>query len=177
MTITEAAQLVIQAGAMGENSEVFVLDMGESVKIYDLIVKMINLSGLKVKNKNNPEGDIEIKIIGLRPGEKLYEELLIGDNPSKTNHPKIKKTSDQYISFEKLKVDLKILKSLIENNKVIEVKSLLNKLVELYRSNSEIVDHVYVEQNIIKNYDQNSNLLKKKNINSKDIDNKVVNLK
>ena len=81
MTITEAAQLVIQAGAMGKNSEVFLLDMGESVKIKDLIYKMINLSGFTVKDEKNPDGDIEIKIIGLRPGEKLYEELLIGDDP------------------------------------------------------------------------------------------------
>ena len=89
MTTTEAAQLVIQAGAMGKSSEVFVLDMGESVKIKDLIYKMIILSGLTVKDENNPEGDIEIKITGLRPGEKLYEELLIGDDPQNTNHYKI----------------------------------------------------------------------------------------
>ena len=80
MTVTEAAQLVIQAGAMGKHCEVFVLDMGER-KIKDLIYKMINLSGFKVKDGENSDGDIEVKIIGLRPGEKLYEELLIGDNP------------------------------------------------------------------------------------------------
>ena len=91
MTITEASQLVIQAGAMGKHSEVFVLNMGESVKIFDLINKMVNLSGLSVKDKKNLLGDIEIKIIGLRPGEKLYEELLIGNNPKKTKHPKIQK--------------------------------------------------------------------------------------
>ena len=91
MTVIEAAQLVIQAGAMGRKSEVFVLDMGESVKIRDLIYQMISLSGLKVKDNKNATGDIEVKIIGLRPGEKLYEELLIGDNPKKTNHSKIQK--------------------------------------------------------------------------------------
>ena len=90
MTITEASQLVIQAGAMAEKCEVFVLDMGESIKIKDLIYRMIKLSGLSIKDAKNPDGDIEIKIIGLRPGEKLYEELIIGDNPQKTYHKKIK---------------------------------------------------------------------------------------
>ena len=96
MTITEAAQLVIQAGSMGENCEVFVLDMGESIKIRDLINKMIKLSGLSIKDIKNPNGDIEVKIIGLRIGEKLYEELLIGDNPQKTYHKKIKSTRSFY---------------------------------------------------------------------------------
>ena len=91
MTITEASQLVIQAGAMVDGCEVFVLDMGESVKIKDLIHKMIKLSGLTVKDANNLDGDIEIKITGLRTGEKLYEELLIGDNPQKTLMKKFKK--------------------------------------------------------------------------------------
>src|SRR6056300_1559085 len=94
MTVPEAAGLVIQAGALGKNAEVFVLDMGESIKIRDMIIKMINLSGQKLKDKKNLEGDIEIKTIGLRPGEKLYEELLIGDNPEKTIHPKIKKIQE-----------------------------------------------------------------------------------
>ena len=102
MTITEAAQLVIQAGAMGKNSEVFVLDMGERIKILDLIEKMIKLLGFTVKNTKNPKGDIKVKIIGFRPGEKLYEELLIGDNPVKTNHTKIKKINDPFIPMNKL---------------------------------------------------------------------------
>ncbi len=146
MTITEAAQLVIQAGAMGKKSEVFVLDMGKSVKIVDLIKKMINLSGLTVRDNKNESGDIEIKIIGLRPGEKLYEELLIGDNPKKTIHPKIKKISDPYISFDKLKVYLNDLETLIHKNKAEAVKKLLDRLLKSYKSNSEIVDHIYVEQ-------------------------------
>ena len=79
---------------MGKESEVFVLDMGESVKIKNLIDKMINLSGFTVKNNENPTGDIEIKITGLRPGEKLYEELLIGNDPQTTSHPKILMTND-----------------------------------------------------------------------------------
>jgi len=100
MTVTEAAQLVIQTGAMGKNSEVFVLDMGESVKIRDLIYKMIKLSGFTVKDDENLNGDIEVKIIGLRPGEKLYEELLIGNNPQKTNHSKIQKTNAQFMECQ-----------------------------------------------------------------------------
>jgi FlaA1/EpsC-like NDP-sugar epimerase len=146
MTIPEAAQLVIQAGAMGKNSEVFVLDMGKSVKIRDLIYKMITLSGLTLKDSQNPNGDIEIKIIGLRSGEKLYEELLIGENPQKTNHPKILKASDAFVQFELLEIELKNLKNLLDNYKAVEVKNLLEKIIKLYKSNSEIVDHIYVEQ-------------------------------
>ena len=146
MTIEEAAQLVIQAGAMSKDCNVFVLDMGESVKIKDLIYRMIKLSGLTVKDENNKDGDIEIKITGLRPGEKLYEELLLGDNPQKTQHPKIQKAQDPFIPFNQLEVDLNILKTLLDYNKVAEVKEILAKIVETYKSNSEIVDHFYLEQ-------------------------------
>ena len=146
MTITEAAQLVIQAGAMSKNSEVFVLDMGKSIKIFDLINKMINLLGFSVKDRKNPSGDIEIKIIGLRPGEKLYEELLVGNKPQKTNHPKIKKINDPFIPYNKLELELKKLKRLIKKNKAAEVKIFLTKLLKSYKSNSIIVDHIYVEQ-------------------------------
>ncbi len=146
MTITEAAQLVIQAGAMGKNSEVFVLDMGERIKILDLIEKMINLLGFTVKNTKNPKGDIKVKIIGLRPGEKLYEELLIGDNPVKTNHSKIKKINDPFIPLNKLEFELKKLEKLIEKNKVDKVKYLLHKIIKSYKSNSKIVDHIYSEK-------------------------------
>ncbi|MBF4222626.1 polysaccharide biosynthesis protein, partial [Vibrio anguillarum] len=89
MTIPEAAQLVIQAGAMGKGGDVFVLDMGESVRISDLAKNLIQLSGLEVKDESNPYGDIEISYTGLRPGEKLYEELLIGDNVENTAHERI----------------------------------------------------------------------------------------
>ena len=146
MTITEASQLVIQAGAMGKQAEVFVLDMGRSIKIIDLIKKMINLLGFTLKNKENPTGDIEIKIIGLRPGEKLFEELLIGDNPKKTHHFKIKKINDPLIPFNQLEVYLKNLKNLINKNKASAVKQLLKKLLKSYKSNSKIVDHIYSEQ-------------------------------
>ena len=146
MTVTEAAQLVIQAGAMGKNSEVFVLDMGESVKIRELIHKMINLSGLSVKDIKNPLGDIEIQITGLRPGEKLYEELLIGDNPQQTEHPKILRATDPFIPFDKLELELNALKDLLDQNETIKVKNLLVKLLKSYKSNSEIADHIYLEQ-------------------------------
>lgn len=147
MTATEAAQLVIQAGAMGNCAEVFVLDMGKSIKIKDLINKMINLSGLSIKDQDNPYGDIEIKITGLRPGEKLYEELLIGENPQSTSHPKIQKINDPYIPFDKLELELVKLKNLINKNKSKEVKNLLENIIKSFNSNSPIVDHIHVEQN------------------------------
>ena len=103
MTIPEAAQLVIQAGAMAHGGEVFVLDMGEPVKIMDLAKRMITLSGLKVKDTHTPNGDIEIVIAGLRPGEKLYEELIIdGDNIEKTQHPLIMKAKEHFYSFDEI---------------------------------------------------------------------------
>ena len=170
MTVTEAAQLVIQAGAMGKNSEVFVLEMGESVKIKDLVYKMINLSGFSVKDDVNHDGDIEVKIIGLRPGEKLYEELLIGDNPQKTNHLKIIKTNDPYIPFSQLEIDLNNLKKLIDKNQVEEVKNLLNKILKSYKSNSEIVDHFYFEQTSKNRYKQEISFVKDK-------DNKIIKIK
>ena len=146
MTITEASQLVIQAGAMSKDCDVFVLDMGESVKIKHLIYRIIKLSGLTVKDENNIDGDIEIKITGLRPGEKLYEELLLGENPQQTQHPKIQKAQDPFIPFNQLEVDLDNLKTLLDHNKVLEVKELLAKIVKTYQSNSVIVDHIYLEQ-------------------------------
>ena len=151
MTITEAAQLVIQAGAMAEKCEVFVLDMGESVKIKDLIDKMIKFSGFSIKDSKNLDGDIAIKIIGLKPGEKLYEELLLGDNPQKTYHEKIQKAQDPFIPFNKLKIDLDHLKNLIEENKIEDVKDMLTKLVISYKSNSRIIDHFYEQQLNLKN--------------------------
>ena len=102
MTIPEAAQLVIQAGAMGKGGDVFVLDMGDSVKIIDLAKQMIRLSGLEVKDSAHPEGDIEIQITGLRPGEKLYEELLIGDEVQKTTHPRIMTASEVMLPWNVL---------------------------------------------------------------------------
>jgi len=151
MTITEASQLVIQAGAMSEGCEVFVLDMGKSVKIKDLIYKMIKLSGLTIKDTKNLDGDIEVKITGLSPGEKLYEELLIGDNPQKTYHERIQKAQDPFIPLEQLKIDLDNLYTMLEDNKIPDVKDMLNKLLPSYKSNSKIVDHIYEEKLNFKN--------------------------
>ena len=120
-------------------------------KIKDLIEKMIKLSGLSIKDSKNLDGDIEVKITGLRPGEKLYEELLIGDNPQKTFHEKIQKAQDPFISFSRLKIDLNYLANLIEENKVEDVKNILSKLVPSYQSNSKIVDHFYEQQSNVKN--------------------------
>ena len=170
MTIIEASQLVIQAGAMAEKCEVYVLDMGQSVKIKDLIEKMIKLSGLSIKEDKNLDGDIEIEITGLRSGEKLYEELLIGNNPLKTYHEKIQKAQDPFTPFNKLKLDLDHLSNLIEKNKVEEVKHLLSNLVPSYESNSKIVDHFYEQQSKSKD-DLNSSKI----INSDQ--NKVVRIK
>jgi FlaA1/EpsC-like NDP-sugar epimerase len=146
MTITEAAQLVIQAGALSNNCDVFVLDMGKSVLIKDLICRMIQLSGLSVKDEANPEGDIEIKVIGLRTGEKLYEELLLGDNPKPTLHEKIKKAQDSFIPLNQLEKDLNTLQSLLVTHKVAEVKEMLEKIIDTYQSEYKIVDYLYTEQ-------------------------------
>ena len=122
--------------------------MGRSVKIKDLISRIINLSGLSVKDDNNPEGDIEIKIIGLRAGEKLYEELLLGDNPQPTQNKKIQKALDPFIPLDELKIDLELLKLLSMKNQVIEVKALLEKVIDTYKSEYEIVDPTHIEKSI-----------------------------
>jgi FlaA1/EpsC-like NDP-sugar epimerase len=170
MTITEASQLVIQAGAMAEKCEVFILDMGESVKIKDLINKMIKLSGLSIKDHKNLDGDIEVKITGLRPGEKLYEELLIGDNPQSTIHEKIQKAQDPFVSFNKLKIDLDYLSNLIEENKAEEIKNMLLNLVPSYKSNSKIVDHFYQQQSNSKHDLKSASIINSDN-------NKVIKIK
>ena len=146
MTIPEAAQLVIQAGAMAKGGEVFVLDMGEPIKIGELARRMVELSGLSLCDKKNPGGDIEIAITGLRPGEKLYEELLLGDNPQSTSHPKIQRAQDPFPPWEKLEPDLKILRTLLGHKNVDMILSLLKKLVVGYQPSTEVVDWVYVEQ-------------------------------
>lgn len=121
MTIPEAAQLVIQAGAMAKGGEVYVLDMGEAVKIYDLATTMIRLSGLTVRDENNPSGDIEVCEVGLRPGEKLYEELLIGENPAPTSHSRIMQASEAFVVMDKLIPQLDQLKMHMNSRQVQEV--------------------------------------------------------
>lgn len=134
MTIPEAAQLVIQAGAMAKGGDVFVLDMGESVKIADLARHMVELSGLEVRDDENPEGDIEIEITGLRPGEKLYEELLIGDNPEPTSHPRIMKAHEDFLSLTQMEKALQELALYhLGQNSLEAMKILLKKLVSGYQ--------------------------------------------
>lgn len=146
MTIPEAAQLVIQAGAMARGGDVFVLDMGQPVKIMDLATRMIELSGLTLKDEKHPEGDIAISITGLRPGEKLFEELLIGDNPKPTSHPLIMKAHEEFIPWEMLQAQLKAFEAALNANDVERMKTMLAQLVSGYQSNSEIVDWVFMEQ-------------------------------
>ena len=146
MTIPEAAQLVIQAGGMAVGGDVFVLDMGEPVRIMDLARRMIELSGLAVKNEQNPDGDIEIEMIGLRPGEKLYEELLIGDNPEPTSHVRIMKAHEEYTPWVTLDANLGELEMALNANDARAVRSTLEKLVESYTPSNEIVDWVHLER-------------------------------
>jgi FlaA1/EpsC-like NDP-sugar epimerase len=146
MTIPEAAQLVIQASAMAEGRDVFVLDMGEPVKIKNLIHRMISLSGLSVQDKKNLEGDVKIEITGLRPGEKLYEELLLGDDPQPTKHPKIQKAQDPFIPWNELESYLNKLEVLIKENKVEEILIILKELVTGYQPNKYIVDQISLKQ-------------------------------
>ena len=143
MTISEAAELVIQAGAMASGGDVFVLDMGEPVKIITLATRMIELSGLTVKNNSNPNGDIAIKMIGLRTGEKLYEELLISNNPEATKHPKIFKSLDPYIEWSKLKPKVDSLQKLLIKNDHEAIRNLLKEIVNDFHPKNEIVDYVY----------------------------------
>ena len=146
MTIPEAAQLVIQAGSMGSGGDVFVLDMGEPVRIYDLATRIVELSGLSLRNEKTPHGDIEIKVTGLRPGEKLYEELLIGDNPKPTQHPRILKAHEKFVPWEQLQGQLHSLNLALSVNDVPLIRSFLQKLVTGYQPSDEVVDWVHLEQ-------------------------------
>ena len=137
MTIPEAAQLVLHAGSMATGGEVFVLDMGEPVKIMQLARRMVELSGLRVMDDETPDGDIAITITGLRPGEKLYEELLIGDNPSPTAHPRIMKAHEEFLPWPELERQLDVLRSALGNSDVIAIKSVLQDCVHGYAQRVE----------------------------------------
>ncbi len=150
MTVPEASQLVIQAGAMGKGGDVFVLDMGESVKIIDLARRMIQLTGLKEKNQENPNGDIEIKISGLRPGEKLYEELLIGDNVQKTTHPRIMTATEIMLDWDKLYPILKQLEEYCDMYAVEDIRQILLKLPTAFNPVDNICDLIWKENNFNK---------------------------
>lgn len=146
MTISEASQLVIQSGAMMTRGDVFVLDMGQPVKIFELARRMIDLSGLTIRDEHNPTGDIEIEIIGLRPGEKLYEELLIGGEPQPTSHPRIMKSREDFIEWNILEDELQTLEMALNINDVGAVRLIMERLVPGYTPSAEIVDWVYAEE-------------------------------
>jgi len=181
MTIPEAAQLVMQTGAMAGGSllaegsymadvvskgigagisanrnggdgrvsseaEVYVLDMGEPVKIIDLARRMVELSGFRVKDENSPEGDIAIEVVGLRPGEKLYEELLIGNNPQTTQHPRIIKANEKFLPWSELQPMITTLRIAAVNGDVLMIRSMLQQLVPEYQPDQNVVDWVYKEQ-------------------------------
>jgi FlaA1/EpsC-like NDP-sugar epimerase len=147
MTIPEAAQLVIQAGGMAEGGEVVMLDMGEPVKIYDLACAMIALSGATVRDEANPDGDIPIEVIGLRPGEKLYEELLIGDNPEPTRHDRIVKANEAlHFTPATLAKLLGELKSALDEGDAVRARLLLLQAVPEYKPEVRVVDWVHQER-------------------------------
>lgn len=147
MTIPEAAQLVIQAGAMGKGGDVFVLDMGESVKIYDLATKMVRLSGLETKDSDTPNGDIEIKCTGLRPGEKLYEELLIGDNVYGTSHERILTAKEVMLDWEELDKVLVRLNKACDQMDQITIREILLAAPTGFKPTDGICDLVWQEKN------------------------------
>ena len=148
MTIPEAAQLVIQAGSMGQGGDVFVLDMGEPVKIVELAEKMIHLSGLSVRSEKNPHGDIAIEFTGLRPGEKLYEEFLLGDNVVATQHPMIMSANEDFISWDALRLKLADLLSAVDEDDYGRVRQLLRDTVSGYAPDCEIVDWIYQQRRL-----------------------------
>ncbi|UIP31266.1 polysaccharide biosynthesis protein [Stutzerimonas kunmingensis] len=148
MTIPEAAQLVIQAGSMGQGGDVFVLDMGQPVKIAELAEKLIHLSGLSVRSEKCPHGDIAIEYTGLRPGEKLYEELLIGDNVSATEHPMIMRANEEHLDWDVLKDRLAKLLKAVESDDYPQVRQLLRELVSGYVPEGEIVDWIYQQRRV-----------------------------
>ncbi len=143
MTIPEASQLVIQAGAMAKGGDVFVLDMGDPVKIYDLATRMIKLSGLTIKNETHPDGDIEIKITGLRPGEKLYEELLIGEQVHGTTHPRIMTAREEMLSWAVLSEYIDQLDDACNKFEHDEIRAILLKVPTGFQPTDDICDLVW----------------------------------
>ena len=147
MTIPEAAELVIQAGAMGQGGDLFVLDMGEPVQILELAKRLISLSGKEVKNEENPEGDIEIIFTGLRPGEKLFEELLIGDDVRDTQHRQIFKANEEYISWKEVEEYLIEIKEAYSSSDHIKLRNIFQQTVSGFKPEKDIVDVIYLEKN------------------------------
>jgi FlaA1/EpsC-like NDP-sugar epimerase len=149
MTIPEASQLVIQAGAMGQCGDVFVFDMGEPIRILDLAKRMIHLSGLEIKDEHHPTGEVEISFTGLRPGEKLYEELLIGDNVSETSHKRIMRAEEHVIPWMALEKMLSKLKQATKEDDFELIRSILMGVVSGFVPPCEIGDLVWKEENRI----------------------------
>ena len=147
MSIPEAAELVIQAGAMGLGGEVFVLDMGEPVRILELAERLIRLSGMEPQSEENPDGDIEIIFTGLRPGEKLYEELLIGDNVGPTKHKQIFRAKEDFISWKELDNYLTLLEEAKSSSDHTQLRNIFKQTVSGYKPEEDIVDLIYLEQN------------------------------
>ena len=148
MTIPEASELVIQAGSMGNGGDVFVLDMGEPVKIIDLAKRMVHLSGLEIKDKQHPDGDIEIKVTGLRPGEKLYEELLIGSNASGTEHARILKAEESSLTWPQTQILLHELETACQHSLCDHIKSLLLQAPTDYQPDGNIKDWLWKQKEI-----------------------------
>ena len=147
MTIPEASQLVIQAGAMGKGGDVFVLDMGKSVKIVDLASKMIHLSGFSVKDENNPDGDVSIEFTGLRPGEKLYEELLIGDSVTGTDHKRIMTANEVHLPWPALQLLLDNLDNACHFFEHKKIRTLLLNAPTGFTPSDGICDLLWLESN------------------------------
>jgi FlaA1/EpsC-like NDP-sugar epimerase len=147
MTIPEAAQLVVQAGSMAQGGDVFVLDMGPPVRIVDLAEKMIHLMGLTVRDDEHPDGDIEIKFMGLRPAEKLFEELLIGNNVSGTEHPMIMRAEEACLPWPDLRVMLDQLWSACHRMDCEQARQLLLRSVVGYAPSVSLADLVWTESN------------------------------
>lgn len=133
MTIPEAAQLVLQAGAMAEGGDLFLLDMGEPIRIVELARRMVALSGLTVRDAQHPGGDIAIEFTGLRPGEKLYEELLIGDHPLPTAHPRILRAREEHAAWDGMQSTLEALRKAALADDTTTIKALLRQLVPGYQ--------------------------------------------
>jgi len=146
MTIPEAAQLVVQAGSMGQGGDVFVLDMGEPVAIVELARKMVMLSGMSIRDEINPNGDIAMTYTGLRPGEKLYEELLLGDNPSPTAHPKIHRANEDFVAWSELRAVLDAMHKAVNTDAYDDVRALLLSTVQGYQPGHGIVDLIYEQR-------------------------------
>jgi FlaA1/EpsC-like NDP-sugar epimerase len=149
MTIPEAAQLVLQASAMGLGGDVFVLDMGEPIRILDLAHRMVRLSGYNVRDEENPQGEIDVEFSGLRPGEKLYEELMLGDNVAGTGHPMIMRAEDEYPTLVQLQSWLEQLDDYCDQMDCDSIKSVLMAAVSGFHEHDQVHDHLWKKQRAV----------------------------